>query len=100
MQSFPLALILTSVPFMISMGITPGPNNILVASSGLNFGFSATLPHILRQLLDGFRRAFAPISTYRATAALVQLLDGGAAGAVDSAGSLGVAAARVLEFAP
>jgi threonine/homoserine/homoserine lactone efflux protein len=47
MQSFPLALILASVPFMISMGITPGPNNILVASSGVNFGFRATLPHIL-----------------------------------------------------
>ena len=47
MQSFPLALILTSVPFMISMGITPGPNNILVASSGVNFGFRATLPQIL-----------------------------------------------------
>jgi threonine/homoserine/homoserine lactone efflux protein len=47
MQSFPLTLILTSVPFMISMGITPGPNNILVASSGVNFGFRATLPQIL-----------------------------------------------------
>ena len=47
MQSFPLALILTSVPFMTSMGITPGPNNILVASSGVNFGFRATIPHIL-----------------------------------------------------
>jgi threonine/homoserine/homoserine lactone efflux protein len=47
MQSFPLALILASVPFMISMGITPGPNNILVASSGVNFGFRATLPHVL-----------------------------------------------------
>jgi len=29
------------------MGFTPGPNNILVASSGVNFGFRATLPHIL-----------------------------------------------------
>ena len=47
MQSLPLTLVLTSVPFMISMGITPGPNNILVASSGVNFGFRATLPHIL-----------------------------------------------------
>src|SRR5271154_3292761 len=47
MQSFPLALILTSIPFMTSMGITPGPNNILVASSGVNFGFRATIPHIL-----------------------------------------------------
>lgn len=29
------------------MGFTPGPNNILVASSGVNFGFRATVPHIL-----------------------------------------------------
>lgn len=47
MQSFPLALILASVPFMISMGITPGPNNVLIASSGVNFGFKASVPHIL-----------------------------------------------------
>jgi threonine/homoserine/homoserine lactone efflux protein len=47
MQAFPLALIVTSFPFMISMGFTPGPNNILVASSGVNFGFRATIPHIL-----------------------------------------------------
>jgi threonine/homoserine/homoserine lactone efflux protein len=47
LQSFPLALILTSIPFMTSMGITPGPNNILVASSGVNFGFRATIPHIV-----------------------------------------------------
>ncbi|HMD30088.1 MAG TPA: LysE family translocator [Steroidobacteraceae bacterium] len=47
MQSFPLALIITSFPFLISMGFTPGPNNILVASSGVNFGFRATIPHML-----------------------------------------------------
>jgi threonine/homoserine/homoserine lactone efflux protein len=29
------------------MGFTPGPNNILVASSGVNFGFRATIPHII-----------------------------------------------------
>jgi threonine/homoserine/homoserine lactone efflux protein len=46
MNAFPLALILTSVPFLASMGFTPGPNNILVASSGVNFGFRATIPHI------------------------------------------------------
>jgi len=46
-QAFPTALILTSVPFLSSMGFTPGPNNILVASSGVNFGFRATIPHIL-----------------------------------------------------
>ena len=47
MADFPTALILTSVPFLASMGFTPGPNNIMVASSGVNFGFRATLPHIL-----------------------------------------------------
>ncbi|MGO9934212.1 MAG: LysE family translocator [Steroidobacteraceae bacterium] len=47
MQSFPVALIGASFPFMISMGFTPGPNNILVASSGVNFGFRATVPHML-----------------------------------------------------
>lgn len=47
MQTFPTGLILTSIPFLASMGFTPGPNNILVASSGVNFGFRATVPHIL-----------------------------------------------------
>jgi threonine/homoserine/homoserine lactone efflux protein len=47
MDAFPLGLILTSLPFLASMGFTPGPNNILVASSGVNFGFRATIPHIL-----------------------------------------------------
>jgi threonine/homoserine/homoserine lactone efflux protein len=47
MQPFPTALILTSIPFLASMGFTPGPNNILVAGSGVNFGFKATIPHIL-----------------------------------------------------
>lgn len=47
MQTFPLALLVTSFPFLISMGFTPGPNNILVASSGVNFGFRATIPHML-----------------------------------------------------
>jgi threonine/homoserine/homoserine lactone efflux protein len=47
MNEFPLALIITSLPFLASMGFTPGPNNILVATSGVNFGFRATLPHIL-----------------------------------------------------
>jgi threonine/homoserine/homoserine lactone efflux protein len=46
-NAFPLALIITSLPFLASMGFTPGPNNILVASSGVNFGFRATVPHIL-----------------------------------------------------
>lgn len=47
MVTFPWALVVASVPFLASMGFTPGPNNILVASSGVNFGFRATIPHIL-----------------------------------------------------
>jgi threonine/homoserine/homoserine lactone efflux protein len=47
MGEFPLGLIITSLPFLATMGFTPGPNNILVASSGVNFGFRATIPHIL-----------------------------------------------------
>jgi threonine/homoserine/homoserine lactone efflux protein len=46
MQNFPWTLIAASFPFMLSMGITPGPNNILVANSGVNFGFRATIPHL------------------------------------------------------
>lgn len=37
----PLAL------FSLVSSITPGPNNIMLASSGLNFGFRRTLPHML-----------------------------------------------------
>jgi threonine/homoserine/homoserine lactone efflux protein len=46
MGAFPFGLIVTSLPFLATMGFTPGPNNILVASSGVNFGFRATIPHI------------------------------------------------------
>src|SRR5271163_5035520 len=47
MPTFPVALLVTSFPFLMVMGFTPGPNNILVASSGVNFGFRATIPHML-----------------------------------------------------
>src|SRR4051794_1207123 len=32
--------------FAIASFYTPGPNNIMLLSSGLNFGFRRTLPHI------------------------------------------------------
>ncbi|KOF55202.1 MULTISPECIES: LysE family translocator [unclassified Achromobacter] len=37
----PLAL------FALVSSITPGPNNVMLASSGLNFGFRRTVPHLL-----------------------------------------------------
>lgn len=33
--------------FALVMYITPGPNNVMVASSAANFGIRATLPHML-----------------------------------------------------
>ncbi|QEN04627.1 LysE family translocator [Thiospirochaeta perfilievii] len=33
--------------FAITMSITPGPNNIMLTTSGANYGFLRTIPHIL-----------------------------------------------------
>ena len=33
--------------YMGVMSITPGPNNIMLTASGVNFGFRRTLPHML-----------------------------------------------------
>ena len=35
------------------MGMTPGPNNLMLAASGMNFGWRRTLPHIVG-VLTGF----------------------------------------------
>lgn len=39
------ALAMTSFAFV--MAFTPGPNNIMLTASGVNFGFGRSLPHIL-----------------------------------------------------
>ena len=39
------ALALVSFAFVTS--ITPGPNNIMLTASGVNFGFTRTIPHML-----------------------------------------------------
>ncbi|WP_047243600.1 LysE family translocator [Chromobacterium subtsugae] len=33
--------------YVALMSITPGPNNLMLASSGVNFGFRRTVPHML-----------------------------------------------------
>ncbi|MBN3467356.1 LysE family translocator [Pseudomonas savastanoi pv. phaseolicola] len=43
--SFDLLLAFTLFAFVTS--ITPGPNNLMLLASGVNFGFSRTLPHML-----------------------------------------------------
>lgn len=42
----PLELLLAQVVFASVMAFTPGPNNVLLAASGVNFGFMRTMPHI------------------------------------------------------
>ena len=43
----PLDFFLALVAFASAMAFTPGPNNIMVTASGVNFGFTRTIPHIL-----------------------------------------------------
>lgn len=35
------------VSYLFVMSITPGPNNLMLTASGVNFGFGRTLPHML-----------------------------------------------------
>jgi threonine/homoserine/homoserine lactone efflux protein len=40
-------LLLPLALFAISTSITPGPNNLMLTASGVNFGFRRTLPHMI-----------------------------------------------------
>ena len=40
------SLLLAFVVFAVVMFFTPGPNNIMLLSSGVTYGFRRTLPHI------------------------------------------------------
>jgi threonine/homoserine/homoserine lactone efflux protein len=42
----PLDILLALVTFAFVMTFTPGPNNIMLAASGVNFGFARTIPHM------------------------------------------------------
>lgn len=35
------------ISYIIVMSITPGPNNLMLATSGVNFGLKRTLPHLI-----------------------------------------------------
>ena len=39
-------LLIAFVMFAVVMFFTPGPNNVMLLSSGLTYGFRRTLPHI------------------------------------------------------
>lgn len=43
----PLDIFVALVVFASAMAFTPGPNNIMLAASGVNFGFARTVPHMV-----------------------------------------------------
>lgn len=44
--------------FLIVASLTPGPNNVMLTASGMNFGFKKTIPHILG-IITGFSTLMA-----------------------------------------
>lgn len=56
-----LAFLGPAALYMISMTITPGPNNVMLTASGANYGFRRTLPHIFG-ILGGCFVLFAGIA--------------------------------------
>ncbi|ARD21819.1 MULTISPECIES: LysE family translocator [Shewanella] len=42
-----MELVFTIALFAFSAGITPGPNNIMLMTSGVNFGIKRSMPHLL-----------------------------------------------------
>jgi threonine/homoserine/homoserine lactone efflux protein len=42
----PLELFIALVGFAVVMSATPGPNNMMLLASGVNFGFRRTIPHM------------------------------------------------------
>ena len=48
------------IPFAIAAAFTPGPNNIMIMASGLNFGWRASLPHLFGICL-GFPSMFLAV---------------------------------------
>lgn len=47
MSHFSLELLLGLAMFSLVASITPGPNNLMMMSSGLNYGLHRSLPHLL-----------------------------------------------------
>ncbi|APX94482.1 lysine transporter LysE [Halomonas sp. 1513] len=56
-----LAFLGPAALYMMSMTITPGPNNVMLTASGANYGFWRTMPHMLG-ILGGCFALFAGIA--------------------------------------
>jgi threonine/homoserine/homoserine lactone efflux protein len=55
-------LLLSLIGFAFVMSITPGPNNVMLLASGLNWGFARTTPHMLGVTL-GFPAMLAVVGS-------------------------------------
>jgi threonine/homoserine/homoserine lactone efflux protein len=42
-----IQLLLAFITFAFVMSVTPGPNNMMLLASGVNFGLRRSLPHLL-----------------------------------------------------
>lgn len=49
------------ITFAFASSVTPGPNNIMLTTSGINFGFVRTIPHIIG-IAIGFLVMFACVA--------------------------------------
>ena len=68
--------LLAVITFAMVTAFTPGPNNLMLAASGANFGFRRTVPHIAG-ITIGFMTVFLAASAGLASlfATLPQLYD-------------------------
>jgi threonine/homoserine/homoserine lactone efflux protein len=48
----PLDLLMALAGYVTAMSVTPGPNNVMLLTSGVNFGFRRTIPHMAGIALD------------------------------------------------
>jgi len=58
----PIDVFLAMAVFASVTAFTPGPNNIMLAASGVNFGFAHTIPHMLG-VTAGFMAVLAVCAT-------------------------------------
>ena len=45
-ELYTITMLVSIAAFALTATITPGPNNVLLLSSGLTFGYKKTLPHV------------------------------------------------------
>ena len=50
-EFYTVAMLLSIATFTLSTVSTPGPNNIMLLSSGLTFGYKRTVPHMFGIML-------------------------------------------------